>query len=105
MRSCNNHPVWHNQPLRLTDEERKNPILVIQEFFECFHLNDIRELLWNWLIEVVSSPNSISSEPLERSNHFYFYEKAEALIEACFLLKDLILSQLQIKQEIPVIPV
>jgi hypothetical protein len=105
MRSCNNHPKWHNEPLRLTEEERENPFLVFIDFFECFHLNDGRQQLWNWLIEVVSSPNSISSEPLERSNHFYFYEKMEALMEACYVIKNLELPPLQNEQEIPVVPI
>ncbi|OQP50695.1 hypothetical protein A4H97_02315 [Niastella yeongjuensis] len=105
MRSCNNHPLWHNQPLRLTDEERNNPFLVFQDFFESFHLNDVREQLWNWLIEVVSSPNSISSEPLERSNHFYLYEKIEAVIEACYIIRNQEPPQLQNEEEISVVPV
>lgn len=88
MRTCNHHPQWHNQPLRLTEKERQNPLLVVEEFFECFHLNDIRELLWNWVVEIVSSSNSISSDPLERSNHIYFYEKLEELIEACYIIKN-----------------
>jgi hypothetical protein len=97
MRTCNHHPLWHNQPLRLTEKERRDPLLVIKEFFECFHLNDTRELLWNWLVEVVSSANSISSDALERSNHFYFYEKIEELIEACYMLKKM--PQLILKKE------
>jgi hypothetical protein len=88
MRTCNHHPQWQNQPLRLTEEERQNPILVIDEFFQCYHLNDVRAILWNWSVEVISSPGSISSEALERANHFYFYEKMEALVEACFMLKN-----------------
>jgi hypothetical protein len=98
MRTCNHHPLWHNQPLRLKDEERRNPLLILKEFFQCFHLNDSRELLWNWVVEILSSANSISSDPLERSNHIYFYEKLEELIEACYLLKDLPQLKL-IKQE------
>ena len=88
MRTCNNHPLWHNQPLRLNEEEIKNPMLVIEEFFQCYHLNDARSQFWNWLVEVISSPGSISSEATERNNHFYFYEKMEMLIEACFILKS-----------------
>jgi hypothetical protein len=97
--------VWHNQPLRLTEEERKNPFLVFNEFFECYHLNDVRHQLWNWLIEVVSSPNSISIEPLERSNHFYLYEKIEALIEACYMIKSQLPANLQNEEAMPVVPV
>ena len=86
MRTCNHHPQWHNQPLRLTEEECQNPKMVIEDFFECYHLNDIREILWKWTVEVVSSPGSISSEPLERSNHLYLYEKLEALVEASYII-------------------
>jgi hypothetical protein len=105
MRTCNNHPQWHNVPLRLTEEERQEPLLVVNEFFECFHLNDFRELSWNWLVEIISSPNSISSDPLERSNHIYFYEKLEALVEACYILK--LQAQEKLKnqaEELPVAP-
>jgi hypothetical protein len=94
MRTCNHHPQWHNQPLRLTEEERQNPLLVINDFFESYHLQDVRDIFWKWIVEVISSSGSISSEPLERSNHFYFYEKIEALIEACYVLKNQLPDQL-----------
>jgi hypothetical protein len=103
MRTCNHHPQWHNQPLRLNEEERQNPMLVIDEFFECYHLNDAREILWKWTVEIVSSPGSISSEALERSNHIYFYEKIEALIEASYILKNQLLEKM--KNEPAIIPI
>jgi hypothetical protein len=93
MRTCNHHPQWYNQPLRLTEEQRKNPMMVFDDFFECYHLNDVRDILWKWTVEIVSSPGSISSEPLERSNHFYFYEKMETLIEAIYIMKNRINEQ------------
>jgi hypothetical protein len=103
MRTCNHHPQWHNQPLRLTEEEKQNPMLVIQEFFQCYHLNDVRQILWGWAVEVISSAGSISSEALERHNHFYFYEKIEALIEASFILKNLMNEQLQTAAAAPAV--
>jgi len=63
-------------------------MLVLEEFFQCYHLNDARNICWSWMVEVISSPGSISSEATERNNHFYFYEKIEMLIEACFILKN-----------------
>jgi hypothetical protein len=87
MKTYNQHPQWHNQPLRLTTEQKQNPNLIIDEFFECFHLNEVREILWAWLTEIISSPNSISTNPLERSNHIYFYEKVEELIEAAYIIQ------------------
>jgi hypothetical protein len=86
-KTYNKHPQWYNQPLRLTEEQLENPLLTFDDFFQCYHLNETREALWQWLTAVISSPGSVSSEPLERSNHMYFYEKLEELIEAAFIMK------------------
>jgi hypothetical protein len=86
MKTYNKHPQWYNQPLRLTKEEEQDPRPVFEDFFECYHLNDVREILWQWFTEVISSTRSISIESHDRSNHVYFYEKIEALIEAAFVL-------------------
>jgi len=88
MRTYNKHPQWYNEPLRLNDQQKQDPGLVIDDFFECYHLNEVREILWNWLVEVICSPHGISSNPLERSNHIYFYEKIELLIEAAYSIKE-----------------
>jgi hypothetical protein len=82
----NKHPQWYNQPLRLNKEQRTSPLLVLDEFFQCYHLNETRQIFWDWLTEVVSSPHSISNDPHERSNHMYFYEKMEELIEAAYII-------------------
>jgi len=86
MKTYNRHPQWYNQPLRLTEEQKHNPVLLIEDFFECFHLDEVREILWRWVTDVISSPNSISTDPLERSNHIYFYEKLEEVVEAAFMI-------------------
>lgn len=87
MKSTNNHPQWFNQPLRLSKEEKHNPHMVIEAFFDSYHLQDVRQILWRWLVAVISSSLSISSEPLERNNHIYFYEKLEELVEAALVMK------------------
>src|ERR1044072_3221341 len=87
-KTYNKHPQWYNQPLRLNEEQKRNPLEVFEEFFQCYHLNETRQIFWDWLSEVVSSPRSISSDPHERSNHMYFYEKMEELIEAAFIIKN-----------------
>jgi hypothetical protein len=88
MRTCNHQLQWCNTPLRLNEEEMKDPLMVLKEFFECYHLNDTRHILWKWTVEVLCSQGSISSEPLERSNHLYFYEKMEALLEASYIIMN-----------------
>jgi len=88
MRAHNKHPDWHNLPLRLNEEERQNPRLTIENFFECYHLQEVREILWSWMVEIVSSSRSISQDGQKRNDHIYFYEKMEALVEAAFLINQ-----------------
>jgi hypothetical protein len=73
--TVNNHPEWHNTPLRLNEHERNNPQLVLQEFFQCYRLQIVREIMWGWSITIVSSPGSISANSDDRKNHIFFYEK------------------------------
>jgi hypothetical protein len=87
-KSYNKHPQWYNQPLRLTQEQKRDPLPVLDDFFECYHLNEVRQTLWEWLTEVLSSQRSIAIEPLDRNNYIYFYEKIEGIIEAAFILKN-----------------
>jgi hypothetical protein len=87
-KTYNKHPQWYNQPLRLTKEQKKDPLLVLDDFFECYHLNDVRKTLWEWTTEVLSSPCCISIEPQRRNDHIYFYEKIEGIIEAAFVMKN-----------------
>ena len=86
MRTTNKHPQWYNQPLRLNAEEKQNPVLIFDDFFECYHLNEVREILWNWMVEVLSSTHGISIDAHDRSNHIYFYEKIEVLVESAFII-------------------
>jgi hypothetical protein len=87
MKTYNKHPQWYNQPLRLTKEQKHDPLPVLDDFFECYHLNEVRQTLWEWLTEVLSSHRSISDEGQTRNDHLYFYEKIEGIIEVAFVLK------------------
>jgi hypothetical protein len=40
-----NHLDWYNTPLRLNEEERDNLRLILEEFFQSYHLNEVREIL------------------------------------------------------------
>jgi hypothetical protein len=86
-KSFNKHPQWYNQPLRLTKEQMQNPMLILHDFFQCYHLNETRQILWEWFTEVVSSSRSISIEGADRNDHVFFYEKVEEIIEAAFVIK------------------
>lgn len=82
MHGFNTHPVWENQPIRLTDEERKDLYGVLDDFFSSFHLQDVREVLWDWLVAALSSESGAYSTGYARSNLIFVYEKLELLIEA-----------------------
>jgi hypothetical protein len=87
MKTHNCHPQWYNEPLRLNQKETNKPVLVLDEFFQCYHLNEVRQLLWQWLVAVLSSPGSVADNPHERNNHLYFYEKIESLVEANWVMR------------------
>jgi hypothetical protein len=86
MKTYNNHPLWYNEPLRLTSHQTQNPNVVLDDFFECYHLNEVRELMWTWVVEAVSSPHSNANDHHERNNYMYFYEKIESLVEAAWIM-------------------
>jgi hypothetical protein len=85
-KSHNLHPHFYNQPLRLTPDQTQNPNLVLDDFFECYHLKEVREIMWQWLTSAVSSPGSHVDDHHERNNYMFFYEKMEALVEAAWIM-------------------
>ncbi|OQP59255.1 hypothetical protein A3860_38025 [Niastella vici] len=87
MKTCNNHPQWYNEPLRLTEEQTNEPTLALDDFFQCYHLNEVRQTLWQWVVAVISSAGSVSDDHHERNNHLYFYEKMEMLVEANWIMR------------------
>jgi hypothetical protein len=86
MKTFNTNPHFQNQPLRLTPEETQNPNLVLDDFFQCYHLQDVRQIMWQWLTAAVSSPGSHADDYHERNNYMFFYEKMESLVEAAWIM-------------------
>jgi hypothetical protein len=82
MRTNNFHHQFANQPLRLNEEEKQNPYLVLDDFYSFFHLQDIREILWEWLVAAMSTDCGKYSTGYDRSNLIFVYEKLELLLEA-----------------------
>jgi hypothetical protein len=75
-------PDYHNNPLRLTTDEINNPTGVINEFFETYHLPDIRLCMENWLHD------GLVVETIESKGHVYTHDKVIKLIEACWLIRQ-----------------
>jgi hypothetical protein len=71
---------WHFQPLHLNTNQRENPSEVIEEFFSCFWLPDVRENIQLLLEETLQANSEISRmKPVET---VYFCRKLLELIEA-----------------------
>jgi hypothetical protein len=78
----NTFPDYHSQPLRLTLTEIANPTSVIFEFFQAYHLPEIRFCLHNML------QDSMHKETLDSKEHYSTYIEVEKLVEACWLIKE-----------------
>src|SRR5690349_3194582 len=87
MKTYNNHPLYYNEPIRLNEEQTKNPALIFDEFFQCYHLNEVRQTMWQWLVTVVSSSGCVSNDPHERNNDMFFYEQIEMLVEGVWVMQ------------------
>jgi hypothetical protein len=75
-----------DQVLRLAEEDRKEPIRVIQRFFTDYRLHECRHILWSIVETCLTTDNSEFSEPEERADLILRYEHIEELLEASYLL-------------------
>lgn len=84
---ASNKPKLNEQLLlRLTDAQQAHPASVFVHFFECYHLKDVRELLWDWLLTALGSDNGVYAKGRDRSNLIFLYEKLETMAEAAWVL-------------------
>ena len=75
-----------DQVLRLEEKERREPFVVIEQFFSDYRLHECRHILWSMVETCLTSDNSEFSEPEERADLLLRYEHLEKLVEACYLL-------------------
>ena len=86
MKTHNNHPQWRNEPIRLNEAQLKNPALIFDEFFQNYRLNEVRQTMWQCLVAVISSDDSVSNDHHERNNHLHFYGQMEMLVEGVWVM-------------------
>jgi hypothetical protein len=84
MHSYDMFPDRENWPTSLSDEQKQDPYGVLDDFFSCFHVQDVRELLWDWLVAALSAESGAYGSGYERSNLIFVYERIEYLIEAAY---------------------
>ena len=81
-----NYPIAEFHPHTLSKEEIENPPSVIDSFFECAHLPQIRQMLWEYL-QVAIAGTWCRQTSDDRADMLYFYEKLEKLIEAAHIIR------------------
>ncbi|NII25160.1 hypothetical protein HB364_08720 [Pseudoflavitalea sp. X16] len=74
------------QLLLLSEEEQKQPVKVLDAFFDCYHLKDLREVLWDWLVAALGTDSGIYDRGRERSNLIFLYKQIELLYEAAYVI-------------------
>jgi hypothetical protein len=75
-------PEWHQKPLHLTIPEINNPSVVIDQFFDCYHLPDIRSCLASWL------QDALAKDTVECKKHISTHDQVQKLIEACWIINQ-----------------
>jgi hypothetical protein len=73
-------------PRKLTPEEIKKPIGVINSFFDFANLPQARDLMDEWIKTTVTGSFNHELTRRERTSLYYFFGQVQRLIEACHLL-------------------
>lgn len=80
------HPEFYNQPILLTEEEMKDPLSVLREFFEDVKLIEVRIHLYNLLEVALTQHNSTYNEATERDVVLCFVKQLEKMIEGAIII-------------------
>jgi ribosome biogenesis protein Nip4 len=83
------HPEFYNQPIWLSEEEKKDPLSVMREFFGDVKLGEVRQHIVNLLEVALASDNSIYADARERDAVMCFVKQLEKAIEAMSVLNNI----------------
>ena len=82
------HPAFFNKPVILTEEEKRDPISVINDFFTDYNLSEVREIHHNIDHVCLTSDVPPFDDPEERDNLLSFRESEQKVIEAALILLE-----------------
>lgn len=74
--------------LQLKEEEKQDPMLVIERFFGDYRLYECRDRLWTMVETCLTTDNDSFNDAEDRGNLLLHYRDLERLLEACVLLRD-----------------
>ena len=60
----------------------------MDEFFDCYHLDEVEDQLWNWLEAGIAGDHSNYATPRDRSNLIFFYKILSNLLESSWYLHE-----------------
>ena len=79
-------PALSDQPIRLGEEERKDPLAVLDRIFGDYPLHEWREVLWEMVEVCLTTDNAEFGEAEERAGLIQQYKDLECLLEGAWLL-------------------
>lgn len=77
---------FFNKAIRLNKKQRKDPSAVIREFYTWYHLDDLRNFLWEWVEAAIGSDGEQFESARDRSNLLFFYRNLELMAEAAYMM-------------------
>ena len=80
------HQEFFDKPIRLSEDEEKEPIKVLEEFFTDYRLSEIREINQQTNRVCLTSDIPPFQDPEERDRLLSYREREEKLIEAAAIL-------------------
>lgn len=80
------HPFFYSRPIRLSPEEQASPVEILDDFFFCNPLPDLRELLWQTVSLSLCVPDSTFDQADRRQSLLALYLDLERVLEAARLL-------------------
>jgi hypothetical protein len=81
-------PTHELLPHGLTREELADPYSVIDDFFSCYHLPQVRQEHKELLRTLVTGRYNHSLDRKERSDLVYYHERLEKVIEAIHIIHE-----------------
>ena len=82
------HPAFFNKPIKLSEDEKKDPMRVIIDFFTDYNLSEVREINQNIDHVCLTSNVPPFDDPEERDNLLSFRESEEKVLEAALILME-----------------
>jgi hypothetical protein len=80
------HPEFYNQPICLSDDQKKNPTGVLVRFFQDHQLCDLRDFFSQVSETCLTSDESPFDEARKRAEFLYYQRQMEILFEAAYLV-------------------